>query len=55
MTGDDETPIDDLKAEAKEHIEAMPAETSLGNRDPAGGGKGTPADYEAKHEGRGGK
>ena len=55
MTDDDKTPIDDLKAEAKEHIEAMPAETILGNRDPKGGGKGTPADYEAKHEGRHGK
>ena len=55
MTADDKTPTDDLKAEAKEHIDDMPAETALGNRDPAGGGKGTPAEYEAEHEGGGGK
>ncbi|QXG74473.1 hypothetical protein KUM42_11225 [Modestobacter sp. L9-4] len=28
---------DDLKARAKAHIEQLPAETALGNADPAGG------------------
>jgi hypothetical protein len=28
---------DDLKARAKRHIEQLPAETALGNADPAGG------------------
>jgi hypothetical protein len=31
------TPDDDLKARAKRHIEQLPAETALGNADPAGG------------------
>ncbi|MCU1603832.1 MAG: hypothetical protein JWP46_297 [Modestobacter sp.] len=33
MTGPDE----DLKARAKERVEQLPAETALGNADPAGG------------------
>lgn len=41
--------------EAKEHIDSMPAETALGNADPAGGGEGTPAEYVKEHEGKGGK
>jgi hypothetical protein len=28
---------DDLKARAKRHVEQLPAETALGNADPAGG------------------
>jgi hypothetical protein len=31
------SPDDDLKARAKRHIEQLPAETALGNADPAGG------------------
>ena len=30
-------PDDDLKARAKQHVEQLPAETALGNADPAGG------------------
>ena len=30
-------PDDDLKARAKRHVEQLPAETALGNPDPAGG------------------
>jgi hypothetical protein len=52
---DDDPTIEELTAEAKEHNDEMPAETALGNADPAGGGEGTPAEYVAKHEGRGGK
>ncbi len=47
--------MDNVETEAKQHIDAMPAETALGNADPAGGGKGTPAQYVAKHQGQGGK
>ena len=28
---------DDLKARAKQHVQQLPAETALGNADPAGG------------------
>lgn len=45
----------DLEAQAKKHIDDMPAETALGNADPEGGGEGTPAEYVAEHEGKGGK
>jgi hypothetical protein len=31
------SPDDDLKARAKEHVQQLPAETALGNADPAGG------------------
>ena len=31
------SPDDDLKARAKRHIQQLPAETALGNADPAGG------------------
>jgi hypothetical protein len=34
MTNPDE---DDLRERAKRHIEQLPAETALGNADPAGG------------------
>jgi hypothetical protein len=30
------SPDDDLKARAKRHVEQLPAETALGNADPAG-------------------
>jgi hypothetical protein len=30
-------PDDDLRERAKRHIEQLPAETALGNADPAGG------------------
>jgi hypothetical protein len=31
------SPDDDLKARAKQHVQQLPAETALGNPDPAGG------------------
>jgi hypothetical protein len=31
------SPDDDLEARAKQHVEQLPAETALGNADPAGG------------------
>jgi hypothetical protein len=48
MAADDPN-LDELKAKAKEAVDAIPAETALGNRDPEGGGAGTPAEYEAAH------
>ena len=51
----DDAAAKDLEAQAKKHVEEMPAETALGNADPEGGGEGTPADYVAEHEGKGGK
>jgi hypothetical protein len=30
-------PTDDLRERAREHVEQLPAETALGNADPAGG------------------
>ena len=30
-------PTDDLRDRAREHVEQLPAETALGNADPAGG------------------
>jgi hypothetical protein len=42
---------DDLREEARERMEQMPAETALGNRDPQGGGTGEPSDYEQGQEG----
>ena len=55
MPEHDETDAKELEAEAKAHIEAMPAETALGNADPEGGGNGTPEEFVTEHEGRGGK
>jgi hypothetical protein len=55
MPDHDETHAKDLEAEAKAHIDEMPAETALGNADPEGGGKGTPEEFVAEHEGKGGK
>ena len=38
-------PDDDLREKAREHVEQMPAETALGNPDPAGGSTDDPKDY----------
>lgn len=43
-----EQPSQEMREEAKKHVEEMPAETALGNRDPQGGGTGEPADVEGK-------
>lgn len=43
-------PSEELREEARKHVEEMPAETALGNRDPAGGGDGEPADYEGNKD-----
>ena len=37
---------DDLKARAKDRIEHLPAETALGNSDPAGGSTDDPQLYD---------
>lgn len=50
MTSPDEHEA--LREQARKNIEDLPAETALGNRDPEGGGKGDPADYEGKHAGQ---
>ena len=55
MSHHDEADAKKLEAEAKAHIDEMPAETALGNADPEGGGKGTPEEFVAEHEGKGGK
>ncbi|MCZ2825798.1 MULTISPECIES: hypothetical protein [unclassified Modestobacter] len=49
MTG----PDDDLKARAEQHVQQMPAETALGNADPAGGVQDDPQvlDEAAREEG----
>lgn len=44
MTSSDDK--DALREEARKHVEELPAETALGNRDPQGGGQGDPKDYE---------
>ncbi len=36
---------DNLREQARERVEEMPAETALGNRDPEGGGEGEPGDF----------
>ena len=38
---------DDLRERAREHVEQMPAETALGNPDPAGGSMEDPKVYDA--------
>jgi hypothetical protein len=44
-------PDDDLRERAREHVEQIPAETALGNPDPAGGVNEDPKAYEeAAHE-----
>jgi hypothetical protein len=37
---------DDLKARAKDYVEHLPAETALGNADPAGGTDVDPRTFE---------
>jgi hypothetical protein len=46
-------PDDDLRARAKEHVQQLPAETALGNADPAGGVDEDPKilDEAAREEG----
>jgi hypothetical protein len=46
-------PDDDLREKAREHVEQMPAETALGNADPAGGSTDDPKviDEAAREEG----
>ena len=46
-------PNDDLRERAREHIEQLPAETALGNADPAGGVQDDPQvlDQAAREEG----
>jgi len=41
---------DDLRERAREHVEQMPAETALGNPDPAGGSTEDPKAYEEAAE-----
>ena len=38
---------DDLRERAREHVEQLPAETALGNADPAGGVDTDPKAYDA--------
>ena len=46
-------PDDDLRERAREHVGQLPAETALGNADPAGGVMEDPKiDEEAAHEER---
>lgn len=47
------SPDDDLRARAKRHVEQLPAETALGNADPAGGVDDDPTvlDQAAREEG----
>jgi hypothetical protein len=44
---------DDLRARAKQHVQQLPAETALGNADPAGGVDDDPKvlDEAAREEG----
>jgi hypothetical protein len=47
-------PDDDLRERAREHVEQIPAETALGNPDPAGGVDEDPKAYDEAHrDGRG--
>ena len=41
---------DDLKARAKDYVEHLPAETALGNADPAGGVDADPRTFEETSE-----
>lgn len=45
MTDASESQHAKLEEIAKEHIEELPGETALGNRDPQAGGEGEPKDY----------
>jgi hypothetical protein len=40
---------DDLRERAREHVEQLPAESALGNADPAGGVDSDPKTYEGEH------
>jgi hypothetical protein len=46
-------PTDDLRERAREHVQQLPAETALGNADPAGGVSDDPQvlDQAAREEG----
>ncbi|MFW3169747.1 hypothetical protein [Geodermatophilus sp. CPCC 206100] len=46
-------PTDDLRERAREHVQQLPAETALGNADPAGGVSEDPQvlDQAAREEG----
>ena len=46
-------PGDDLRERAKQHVQQLPAETALGNADPAGGSTDDPQLYDeaAREEG----
>jgi hypothetical protein len=46
---------DDLRERAREHVEELPAETALGNPDPAGGSTEDPKAYDQEHEGKQGQ
>ena len=46
MSNDDQ----DLRDEAKQRMEEMPAETAAGNADPAGGSDEDPKEYEEQHK-----
>jgi hypothetical protein len=48
------SPDDDLRERARTHVEQMPAETALGNADPAGGSTDDPKimDEAAREEGQ---
>ena len=41
---------DDLETRAKDYVEHLPAETALGNADPAGGVDADPKAYETAAE-----
>jgi hypothetical protein len=47
MTSPDD---EDLKARAKDYVEHLPAETALGNPDPAGGVDADPKTFEETGE-----
>lgn len=41
--------IEDLREDARERVENMPAETALGNRDAGTTGEGDPKEFESEH------
>jgi len=45
MSDASESRQEKLEEIAKEHVEELPGETALGNRDPEAGGEGDPKDY----------
>ena len=44
------SPDDDLRERAKQHVQQLPAETALGNADPAGGVDADPQTFEETSE-----